>query len=473
MRRLNFAIWTLLVVLGVASTACIEDSFTTSGSDVLEFSTDTLAFDTILTDVGTPTKQFIVYNRHDKMINISSIRMAGESGGKFYLNVDGVRGEEFHDVEIRGNDSIFVFVEAFIDPSDENNPIRLEDKLDFVTNGVRQQVVITAWGQNVTRLYSHSVTADTRFTAERPYVIFDTLRVAEGARLTLDAGTRLYFHDKAAMVVDGTLIADGTGERPIDMRGDRLDKVVGGIGYDIMAGQWDGVRFTQSSSGNEMRYVYMRGSSTGVVVDSTGVEQRKLHLLNTVLHNSAGSVLTASHAWVDAEGCELSDSRRAVALLTGGKFHFVNCTFANYYLFNIIESPILTLSYLFGDENDGSTPLMEAAFDNCIVYGNASDINEGDLTDSAVVLRNCLLKSGGENDANFIECVWKGDPKFYTVRNEYVFDYRLHDESDAIGKGNAAYCTAESLTDRYGVPRVNGEGTVDIGAYSWVKEPEK
>ena len=144
MRRLNLAILMLLVVLGVAFTGCIEDDFTTSSSDLPEFSTDTLAFDTVLTDVGTATRQFVVYNRHKKMLNISSIKIAGNSRGRFYLNVDGVTGEEFHDVEIRGNDSIFVFVEAFIDPSDDNNPILLEDKLEFVTNGVAQQVVITA-----------------------------------------------------------------------------------------------------------------------------------------------------------------------------------------------------------------------------------------------------------------------------------------------------------------------------------------
>ena len=473
MKHLNFAILMLLTVIALASTACIEDDFTTSSNDLLEFSTDTLAFDTILTDVGTPTRQFVVHNRHKKMINISSIKIAGESTGRFYLNVDGVTGEEFHDVEIRGNDSIYVFVEAFIDPSDENNTILFEDKLDFVTNGVKQQVVITAWGQNVDRLYSHSVTEDTHFTADRPYVVFDTLRVAEGATLTLDAGTSLLFHDKAAMVVDGTLRALGTAEQPIDFRGDRLDKVVGGIGYDIMSGQWDGVRFTASSFGNEMRHVYMRGTTTGVIADSAGVEQRKLLLHNSVLHNSAGSVLTASHVWIDALGSELSEAHYAVASLNGGRYSFVNCTLANYYLFSIIEEPILSLYYLLTDDSDGSTPLMTANFDNCIFYGNTSDINVSDLTGSAVLLRNCLLKAGGEDDDNFISCVWEGDPKFFTIREEYIFDYRLHNESGAIGKGDPALCPAEIAADRYGTVRLHPDGTIDIGAYTWVEETEE
>ena len=436
----------LLVVLGVAFTGCIEDDFTTSSSDLPEFSTDTLAFDTVLTDVGTATRQFVVYNRHKKMLNISSIKIAGNSRGRFYLNVDGVTGEEFHDVEIRGNDSIFVFVEAFIDPSDDNNPILLEDKLEFVTNGVAQQVVITAWGQNVERLYSPLVAEDTHFTADRPYVIFDTLRVAEGATLTLDAGTRLYFHNKAAMVVDGRLLANGTTELPIDLRGDRIDKVVGDIGFDIMSGQWDGVRFTASSYGNEMRHVYMRGTKTDV--------QRDIGLF-------------------DALGCELSDAHNAVASLTGGRYSFVNCTLGNYYLFSFINEPILSLYYLLPDDNDGTTPLMTANFDNCIFYGLASGINEGDLTGSAVQLRNCLLQSAGEDDDNFIECVWEGDPKFYVVRDEYVFDYRLKNESDAIGKGNPALCPTEIAADRYGVTRLHPDGTIDIGAYTWVEAVEE
>ena len=108
--KVKYLIFVALVLSLVSS--CIEDGFTTSSSDVLEFSVDTLAFDTILTEEGTPTAKFLVYNRHKKMLNISSIRVKGESEAKFYLNVDGMKGEEFHNVEVRGQDSIYVFVQA-------------------------------------------------------------------------------------------------------------------------------------------------------------------------------------------------------------------------------------------------------------------------------------------------------------------------------------------------------------------------
>lgn len=103
----RYSLWTALVLMAltVLLGSCIEDGFTTSSSDVLAFNTDTVAFDTVITLQGTATKQMVVYNRSKKQINISSIKVAGlSSKGHFHLNVDGIRGDEFQNVEIRGND---------------------------------------------------------------------------------------------------------------------------------------------------------------------------------------------------------------------------------------------------------------------------------------------------------------------------------------------------------------------------------
>ena len=111
--RFNLLTMTLALLLAVLFSSCIEDGFTTSSSDVLAFNRDTVAFDTVITLQGTATKQMVVYNRSKKQINISSIKVAGLAAkGHFHLNVDGVRGDEFQNVEIRGNDSIFIFIEA-------------------------------------------------------------------------------------------------------------------------------------------------------------------------------------------------------------------------------------------------------------------------------------------------------------------------------------------------------------------------
>lgn len=473
MGQLRKILYALIVGVVMMTTACIEDDFTTSSSDVLEFSCDTLVFDTVFTELGTPTKRFTVYNRHKKMINISSVKFEGTNGGRFYLNVDGMTGEEFHDVEIRGEDSIFVFVEAYIDPTNKNNPIEIKDNVQFVTNGVTQRVLVTAWGQDVVRKYGEVVESDARLTAEKPYVIFDSLVVAEGATLTIEPGATLCFHDDAYIDVRGTLNAIGTQYAPITLRGDRTDNVVGDIDFDIMSGQWGGVYFAPESFDNEMQYVLMRGSTFGVYADSCGVmDRRKLHMYNSVLHNATNAVLLSMHSWIDAEGTEFSDAGGNVVALIGGKVRFVNCTLANYYLFSAIGGAILGLDYVLPEDEVKDVPLMDARFDNCVIYGIAGDINIGDLTNSNVYLRNCLLKSAGENDDNFINCVWEGDPMFFTIREDYIFDYRLKNESQAIGKGDASLCPQEATIDRYGVNRFERD-SLDIGAYVWVEQIEE
>lgn len=97
-------------------------------------------------------------------------------------------GDVFHDVEIRGNDSIFVFIECLLPATEGNDPYLVDDAIEFLTNGVSQEVRLEAYGQNVTRLRGVTVDKDMRLTTERPYIVFDTLTIAEGARLTVDRG---------------------------------------------------------------------------------------------------------------------------------------------------------------------------------------------------------------------------------------------------------------------------------------------
>ena len=151
MTRLSYLLIACAALLLLGETSCIDDDFSTSQNDLLTFSTDTVAFDTVITLQGSATKQFLVYNRGNKQLNISSIRMAGEGEGHFFLNVDGQKGTEFHDVEVRGGDSIFVFVEGYFDEDTQDEPVEISDRILFETNGVTQHVTVTAWAQDVIR----------------------------------------------------------------------------------------------------------------------------------------------------------------------------------------------------------------------------------------------------------------------------------------------------------------------------------
>ena len=460
-----FLIFSLIFSLCISS--CISDDITNSPSATLDFSSDTISFGVIFTDLNTPTARLKVFNRNKQGVVISSIKFK-EPDSPFRLNVDGVSGYSFSDVEIRGNDSIYVFMECFIDADDTTLPQRYADQLEFVTNGVTQEVEVEAWAWNVTRLHSFNVTSDMTFTAERPYIIFDTLTVMPEATLTIQPGAWLLFHDKASINVKGTLLAIGETENFIRMSGDRLDDILPDVAYDQLAGQWGGIDISAESFGNRLEYVNMRSTVSGLRVDSCGdLSKNKLTLVNSWLHNSQSSVLSSEYAWVDAFGCCFSEAAGNVVSLTGGSHQFVQCTLANSYLFSSLHLPNLYLGHCLPEDNEeNGEPLMTASFENGIIWGEiGSPIEPGDLLGSNVYMLNMLFKADGTDDENFINCIWNEDPLFYTIREDYYFDYRLQPDSPALGAGNPAYLTPECMYDMDGIYRL-AEGLPALGAYS-------
>ena len=155
----------------------------------------------------------------------------------------------------------------------------------------------------------------------------------------------------------------------------------------------------------------------------------------------------------------------------GGVHDFVQCTFANYYLFAISPESIVTLRHLTSEESIGiSNPLMHAEFKNCIIYGITFPISPGDLEDTDVYMHNVLVgvngsELNGSDDDHFLSCIWNENPEFETVREEYIFNYRLKDDSPALGAGNPDFVTPECLFDMYGVNRLE-YGTPALGAYA-------
>ena len=76
MRLLRLLPLVLACLLGLClPTACINDDITTSPSATLTFSRDTLSFDTVFTELGTPTARLLVYNRNSKGVSLSLIHI--------------------------------------------------------------------------------------------------------------------------------------------------------------------------------------------------------------------------------------------------------------------------------------------------------------------------------------------------------------------------------------------------------------
>lgn len=460
MHRITHILYIVTAVLMVCG-SCIEDGYTTAPSDQPVYSVDTLRLGVVYTEQRTTTSRFTVHNPYSKSLNISEISISGANPEIFRINVDGMGGTEFRDIEIRANDSIYVMVDAYLPENGAAEPQEVNAMLDFSVNGRTSSVVLSAYGQDIERLRAVTIHSDMQFTAKKPYQIFDSLVVAPGATLTLEPGVRMLFHDQARLVVHGALIAEGTPQQPILLTGDRTGEVLPDVSFDIMSRQWDGIEITETASPCRMAYAEVSNTTYGISVFGCGQGEPLLTAINCKMRNAEYSCLAALDASVHLAGCEVAEAGVALAYLVGGQHKFDLCTFANNYLFSAIQSGAITI--VEPAEYGIDAPLARLLATNCIFAGLGQPLTSPDLSEQEIYFKRCLFGWPGEDDDNFAECIWDADPLFYTVRNEYLFDYRLQADSPAIGAANPALSELPIADDYYGIPRA-----LDLGAYAYV-----
>lgn len=471
MKKKSFHIILSLFILTFALSGCFDESFSNDPNDRLIFSIDTVKFDTIFTQRGTATLSFKIYNRAKKSLKIESITLADAANSGFFINVDGSKGPVIRDMEIRGKDSLFVFVEANVDPTNRNSPLLIKDSIVFITNGVRQDVKLEAYGQDVFVLRGEVLPdGENTFSYEKPYLIYDSLVVPPASSLILPGGATLYFHNKATLEVKGQINAQGSTGRPVTFRGDRLDRLFADLPYDYLPGQWGGIHIHKDSYDNRFDHVSMRGTSTGIVIDSSDVSRTKITFSNSVIHNSRNNLVSSTESKIVAWNCQFSNASGALMSLSGGDAEFIHCTFANYFqLLDVIKSPLLVFDrYTQADE---SLPL-KALFANCIIIGNSTLMQPLELLNTQISFNTCLFGVNGSDDDNFIHCIWNGDPMFIATGDNYQYNFNLSSESSAAYRaGDPQFINENTRTDLLGNSRPEGINP-DVGAYQYIAPAE-
>ena len=218
----------------------------------------------------------------------------------------------------------------------------------------------------------------------------------------------------------------------------------------------------------------MRGSTTGIAIDSTNVSQPKLSIVNSIIHNSTRHLVSATNAQLNIVNSQLSNAGGSLLYLMGGETTVTHCTFANHYKFDVIKSPLVVLSNYrtIGEDAQLYYPLGKANFYNTIINGAYTDVGLYQSDDKTVsynfLFDHCLLKSNGEDDANFIETLWGGDPQFVNIGEDYLFDFQLDSLSVARNAGNRQWAMPPANVDMFGNSRLINEKP-DLGAYQWVE----
>jgi len=478
--QMKHLLYLLIPLFFISFAACDHDFQVDSKGGVLQFSKDTLTFDTVFTNIGSATAKILVYNRQNKALNIKEIKLTGGAASAFRINVDGAKSANhlFTDITIRAKDSLYIFIEVKVNPNDVNSPVLVQDSIVFNVEDKHQRILLEAYGQNVNVLRGHVITSNTILNADKPYLIYDSLRVNPDVTLTLPAGAVLYFHHNANLLVYGNLRVDGTFEHPVVMRGDRLDNIMYDkpVPYKYVAGQWGGIYLLSKTGNHVLNNLQMSSGYVGLYFYNEDKNYKpSLEIHNSIIHNFLLYNIVVINGDLFVTNSEISNSGSYTVYLNGGKHVFYHCTIANFFSrgsgrpVNRDNTPAVMLMDL-----NKALP-MESVFKNCIITGTSTnefalaskflDLYKGDFQHSYI------RKSKPSDLSVFKDIRWyeKNDTVFvrelYDYKAEGYFDFTPDSISPVRGLADPHISILFPI-DLKGRSRI-ADAQPDAGAYEW------
>lgn len=473
--------------LAILACSCKKEIQVNPDSNLkLEFSADTILFDTVFTSLGSATHHLMIYNRHSDPLKISSLRLKGGESSPFRLNLDGQAATEIYDKVIPATDSLYSFLRVTIDPTAANQPFVVEDELEFVTNGNVQTVKLMAWGQNAHYIvadktinlggtpYKYSVVADslqtTVWTDERPYVIYGYALINSYGTLRIEEGTRVYCHKGGGIFSwsDGQLLIEGSEAKPVIIQGDRLE-----ANYKNLPGQWEQIILMDGRAGadHHISHAIIRNGLIGVNCQSSmKVTECAMRIDNTVIENHSSYGLFSLIYPVEVKNSVIDNCGYSTFFALGGDYRFVHCTLDDHWNASTTARKTASVqvgNYQVDSEHNYYYYPFNMEMDNCIITGSLENefvtgFDGG--ADSSFVFNNCLLKSKrfANSTSGFNHCIFNQEPMFVNVnKNDLHIDSIA---SPVIGTGNPIYGN-EVPFDLDGVSRL---GIPDMGAYQYV-----
>lgn len=442
--------------------SCRKDSIITSSDARLSVSADTLHFDTVFVTAGSTYRTVKIFNENNQKLLLSSLKLLGGASSVFKMNVDGLAGSSFTDIELNANDSLLVFVQVNVNPTVATIPFVLRDSIAISYNGNTQKVQLEAWGQNAHFFRNKVIAANETWNNDKPYVILGSLLVNTNQTLTINKGCRIYMHADAPIVVNGTLQVNGlkdTVDR-VYFQGDRLDAP-----YKDYPASWPGIFFLNTAKDNVLNYAIIKNAYQAIGLQSPATNANpKLTLNECVIDNAYDAGILSLNSSIRARNSLISNCGKNLLLVQGGDYQFTHCTvvtYANRFIEH--KNPVLQLS----NTANGISNNLNATFRNCIFWG------ENGLVDNEVVVERVGSTAFA---VNFDYNLWKVQtapanstinqiinnqpPLFDSVNTSAnYYNFRLQTSSPAINKG----INTGLGTDLDGRPRA--AGLPDLGCF--------
>lgn len=461
-QSISFGLLVLFFGAIISSCELQEEKVNNDPNITLNFSTDTVFFDTVFTSIGSFTKRFKVFNPSDNAVIIDRIQLGTEENSAYSITINGFESNQLNNTRLLGKDSLLVLVKVQIDPQDQDLPFIIQDSVVFETNGNVQDVKLVSWGQDGIFFRAGGVQVlpcNTVWDSLRPYVIYDSLLIPEGCTLEMQAGTRVRFAPNASMFIGGRLDIQGTLEQPVSIAGIRND-----FPFNETPGQWTGIFFLQNSKDNQINFADIRNGNIGLYLGTPDEDNTPdLVVSNSVISNMAlAGVQCVSSDLTMYNTLIHSCVEQNINITAGGNYILQHNTFAalSREVFREVPSFIMS-NFLPISETEVLAADLFAEIQNNIIWGRLQDEilfeSISEVGFELDIQQNILRTTVGDyNEGNILN----EDPLFI---NEFDNDYRLDSlgESPAVNSG----LQLNILTDILGNSR---DEQPDLGAFEFV-----
>jgi hypothetical protein len=379
----------LIISLMLLFFSCKKDSFITSPDARVNITADTLKYDTVFVTTGSTYRSFKIINENDQKLRVSSLKLFGGTASVYKINVNGVSGSQFNNLEIDANDSIYVFAQVNVNPNAANLPFILRDSIEINYNGKRRLVQLEAWGQNAHFFRDKIIAANETWNNDLPYVILGSLLINTNQTLTINKGCRIYVHADAPIIVDGTLQVNGLKDTidRVYFQGDRLD-----IPYKDYPASWPGIFFRSNSKDNVFNYAVVKNAFQAIALQNLAPNNPvpKLILNECVIDNGYDAGIIAFNSSIQARNCLISNCGKNLFLVQGGNYQFTHCTVVTYASsFINHKDPVLTLS----DFANNTSNTLNATFRNCIFWGENGIVENEVIAEKRGAIFNVAFNS--------------------------------------------------------------------------------
>jgi len=528
------------LLLSLSFSSCRNDFEFEPSKGGLTFSKDTVFLDTVFSNIGSSTYRLKVYNKSDSDISIPKIQLGKGASSKYRMMIDGLTGEDldhsgygdgkiFNEVELLAKDSLFIFIEVTADVAQANpTDFLYTDKIEFHNiSGLPQTVELVTLIQDAYFIYPQRSEVNGEFLYEtvnlgiddqneniiatgsnldendpangneyewnnsKPYVIYGYAFVPDGKTLTIKPGARVHFHANSGLIIgknailkiDGTISTTEALENEVIFEGDRLEP-----NFSDVTGQWGAIINYSTSSENSINHLTIKNATVGILSQNLATISDSatpyLNIKNSQIYNCSNIGLLARKSNIVGSNLVISNAGQAsLACTYGGSYNFTHCTFNNNWASSNQVAVLINNNY---ETNEAIyvKDLMNANFNNCIIYGGNQIemiLDNKQSVDAVTAFNykftNCLVKFNNINNQYTTNVLYdfSNSSKYENcsiATNSTIFNPKFVDvDKNQLGLSedlNLPFNTSFASLYPFDLNNVDRTNSTDLGAYQFV-----